>query len=90
MISIVATLKAKILLLSLTQSSAVQMCDMVNEIELERERCENRTAGNITTGKVYQSWDAEGHPTRWLYVFNIVIDCGLFSFQASDAVPVGG
>ncbi|GAA6082240.1 vasoactive intestinal polypeptide receptor 1b [Tachysurus ichikawai] len=26
------------------------MCDVVNEIEVERERCENRTAGNITSG----------------------------------------
>ncbi|XP_060755892.1 vasoactive intestinal polypeptide receptor 1b [Neoarius graeffei] len=34
----------------LSTSSAVQMCDMVNEIKLERERCENRTAGNITSG----------------------------------------
>ncbi|KAL6462839.1 hypothetical protein MHYP_G00292610 [Metynnis hypsauchen] len=26
------------------------MCDVVNEIELERERCENKTAGNFTSG----------------------------------------
>lgn len=57
------------------------MCDVVNEIELERERCENRTAGNITSGKVYKSWDAEGHPTRWLYNFNIVIVCRHFPFK---------
>nr|XP_055038221.1 vasoactive intestinal polypeptide receptor 1b isoform X1 [Misgurnus anguillicaudatus] len=29
---------------------AVQMCDVVNEIELARERCENNTAGNVTSG----------------------------------------
>ncbi|KAK2814902.1 hypothetical protein Q7C36_023168 [Tachysurus vachellii] len=34
----------------LSTSSALQMCDVVNEIEVERERCENRTAGNITSG----------------------------------------
>ncbi|XP_016330323.1 vasoactive intestinal polypeptide receptor-like, partial [Sinocyclocheilus anshuiensis] len=26
------------------------MCDVVNEIELARERCENKTAGNVTSG----------------------------------------
>ncbi|XP_016135869.1 vasoactive intestinal polypeptide receptor [Sinocyclocheilus grahami] len=29
---------------------AIQMCDVVNEIELARERCENKTAGNVTSG----------------------------------------
>ncbi|CAM9188725.1 unnamed protein product, partial [Lampetra planeri] len=28
----------------------LQMCDVVNEIEMERERCENITSGNITSG----------------------------------------
>lgn len=70
-----------ILLLFLTQSSAIQMCDVVKEIELERKQCENRTAVNITSGKVYKTWDAEGHPSRWLYVFNIVIVCGHFPFK---------
>lgn len=57
------------------------MCDMVNEIKLERERCENRTAGNITSGKVYKTRDAEGHSAQWLYIFNIVIVCGRFPFK---------
>lgn len=29
---------------------SVQMCDVVNEIELEKERCENSTFGNFTSG----------------------------------------
>ncbi|XP_017157503.1 vasoactive intestinal polypeptide receptor [Poecilia reticulata] len=29
---------------------SVQMCDVMNEIELEKERCENRTSGNVTSG----------------------------------------
>ncbi|KAE8279854.1 Vasoactive intestinal polypeptide receptor [Larimichthys crocea] len=29
---------------------SLQMCDVVNEIELEKERCENSTFGNITSG----------------------------------------
>uniref|UniRef100_A0AAY4ASD7 Vasoactive intestinal polypeptide receptor 1 n=1 Tax=Denticeps clupeoides TaxID=299321 RepID=A0AAY4ASD7_9TELE len=32
------------------------MCDIVNEIELERERCENKTAGNVTSG-CKGTWD---------------------------------
>jgi len=39
--------------LSLLQVCAVQMCDVVNEIELARARCENKTAGNVTSGDVY-------------------------------------
>ncbi|KAF5903612.1 vasoactive intestinal polypeptide receptor-like, partial [Clarias magur] len=31
-------------------SGAVHMCDVVNEMNLEREQCENRTAANITSG----------------------------------------
>lgn len=46
-------LKTKVLLLLLSQSRSVQMCDVVNEIELERERCENQTAGNVTSGNVH-------------------------------------
>uniref|UniRef100_A0A3B1IE60 Vasoactive intestinal peptide receptor 1 n=2 Tax=Astyanax mexicanus TaxID=7994 RepID=A0A3B1IE60_ASTMX len=34
----------------LLSTGSVQMCDVVNEIELERERCENKNAGNITSG----------------------------------------
>ncbi|XP_017572954.1 vasoactive intestinal polypeptide receptor 1b [Pygocentrus nattereri] len=34
----------------LRETGSVQMCDVVNEIELERERCENKTAGNVTSG----------------------------------------
>lgn len=40
--------------LSLLQVGAVQMCDVVNEIELARARCENKTAGNVTSGDFYQ------------------------------------
>ncbi|MEQ2241673.1 Vasoactive intestinal polypeptide receptor, partial [Ilyodon furcidens] len=29
---------------------SVQMCDVVNEIELEKERCENHISGNVTSG----------------------------------------
>ncbi|XP_019727414.1 vasoactive intestinal polypeptide receptor 1b [Hippocampus comes] len=29
---------------------SLQMCDIVNEIELERERCENSTSSNVTSG----------------------------------------
>ncbi|XP_029955648.1 vasoactive intestinal polypeptide receptor 1b [Salarias fasciatus] len=29
---------------------SVQMCDVVNEIELEKERCENSTSENVTSG----------------------------------------
>uniref|UniRef100_A0AAX7T789 Vasoactive intestinal peptide receptor 1b n=1 Tax=Astatotilapia calliptera TaxID=8154 RepID=A0AAX7T789_ASTCA len=29
---------------------SVQMCDVVNEIQLEKERCENSTSGNVTSG----------------------------------------
>lgn len=36
------------------QVLSVQMCDVVHEIELERERCENR-AGNVTAGKSRKS-----------------------------------
>lgn len=36
------------------QVLSVQMCDVVNEIELERERCENSTFGNVTSGN-YQT-----------------------------------
>lgn len=32
------------------QVLSVQMCDMMQEIELERERCENST-GNLTAGE---------------------------------------
>ncbi|TKS87717.1 Vasoactive intestinal polypeptide receptor [Collichthys lucidus] len=32
------------------QVSSLQMCDVVNEIKLEKERCENSTFGNITSG----------------------------------------
>ncbi|XP_028290515.1 vasoactive intestinal polypeptide receptor 1b isoform X2 [Gouania willdenowi] len=39
-----------LLLGSLPKVISVQMCDVVNEIELERERCENSTSGNITSG----------------------------------------
>ncbi|GLD54728.1 vasoactive intestinal polypeptide receptor 1 isoform X1 [Lates japonicus] len=35
---------------------SVQMCDVVNEIELERERCENSTSGNVTSG-CQGTWD---------------------------------
>ena len=34
----------------LPQVLSVQMCDVVNEIEQERERCANTTSGNITSG----------------------------------------
>ncbi|XP_053530702.1 vasoactive intestinal polypeptide receptor 1b [Ictalurus punctatus] len=34
----------------LSTSSAIQMCDVVKEIKLEQEQCENRTAANITSG----------------------------------------
>ncbi|KAL7840782.1 hypothetical protein AOLI_G00261050 [Acnodon oligacanthus] len=43
-------IKTNIFLLSPPQTGSVQMCDVVNEIELERERCENKTAGNVTSG----------------------------------------
>ncbi|XP_044031711.1 vasoactive intestinal polypeptide receptor 1b isoform X2 [Siniperca chuatsi] len=33
-----------------TEVLSVQMCDVVNEIELEKERCENSTFGNVTSG----------------------------------------
>lgn len=32
------------------QVSPLQKCEVVSEIKLERERCENSTAGNITSG----------------------------------------
>lgn len=36
--------------LLLPQVISIQMCDVVNEIELEKERCENVTFGNVTSG----------------------------------------
>lgn len=41
--------------LSLLQVGAVQMCDVVNEIELARARCENKTAGNVTSGDIHKT-----------------------------------
>lgn len=46
------------------QVSPLQKCDVVNEIELDRERCENSTAGNVTSG----------HSTRTRPLFPIA--CG--------------
>lgn len=40
--------------LSLLQVGAVQMCDVVNEIELARVRCENN-AGNVTSGDIHKT-----------------------------------
>ncbi|XP_046879955.1 vasoactive intestinal polypeptide receptor 1b isoform X3 [Hypomesus transpacificus] len=37
--------------------SSMQMCDVVNEIEQEKEHCENRTAGNVTEG-CQGMWDS--------------------------------
>ncbi|XP_054622138.1 vasoactive intestinal polypeptide receptor 1b isoform X1 [Dunckerocampus dactyliophorus] len=34
----------------LPQVLSLQMCDIMSEIELERERCENSTSGNVTSG----------------------------------------
>lgn len=38
----------------LPQVLALQMCDVVNEIELEKERCENSTTGNVTSGQSHK------------------------------------
>lgn len=32
------------------QAWSMHMCDVLKEIEQERERCENKTSGNTTTG----------------------------------------
>lgn len=37
------------------QVLSVQMCDVVHEIELERERCEN-SVGNVTAGESDCLW----------------------------------
>uniref|UniRef100_G3NGC7 Vasoactive intestinal peptide receptor 1b n=1 Tax=Gasterosteus aculeatus aculeatus TaxID=481459 RepID=G3NGC7_GASAC len=37
-------------MLLLTKGLSVQMCDVVNEIELERERCEENSLGNVSSG----------------------------------------
>ncbi|XP_042366813.1 vasoactive intestinal polypeptide receptor 1b [Plectropomus leopardus] len=34
----------------LPKVSSVQMCDVMNDIRLEKERCENSTSGNVTSG----------------------------------------
>lgn len=34
------------------QVLSVQMCDVVNEIEQEKERCEVSTSGNVTSGNI--------------------------------------
>lgn len=38
-------------LFSSLQAWPLQKCDVISEIELERERCENSTAGNVTSGR---------------------------------------
>uniref|UniRef100_A0A3P8WS90 Vasoactive intestinal peptide receptor 1b n=1 Tax=Cynoglossus semilaevis TaxID=244447 RepID=A0A3P8WS90_CYNSE len=50
------TAKSLFFSVSLSQGSSVQMCDVMNEVEQEKERCENSTAGNVTSG-CQGTWD---------------------------------
>lgn len=49
------TAKSLFFSVSLSQGSSVQMCDVMNEVEQEKERCENSTAGNVTSGDSFKT-----------------------------------
>uniref|UniRef100_A0AAY4ASJ6 Vasoactive intestinal polypeptide receptor 1 n=1 Tax=Denticeps clupeoides TaxID=299321 RepID=A0AAY4ASJ6_9TELE len=55
------------------------MCDIVNEIELERERCENKTAGNVTSGNAQRRPPTDFHQPELLHNGEPQ-QCGLFIY----------
>ncbi|XP_010900661.1 vasoactive intestinal polypeptide receptor 1b isoform X1 [Esox lucius] len=62
-----------------------QICDVVSEIQLERERCDNKTSGNVTTG-CQGMWDIIACWPSALVGEVITIQCPRYFSYFSDHI----
>ncbi|CAK6972894.1 vasoactive intestinal polypeptide receptor 1 isoform X2 [Scomber scombrus] len=58
------------------------MCDVVKEIELEKERCDNSTFGNVTSGNLSKTCTPEGWTE--MHPIDIAMNCGYNLNSTSD------